>query len=103
MSDQKGTPALTSTQSIQLNKLLGMPFTARLVLGGCTMEIADVLTLGQGSVLEMETSINDPLELWVNDRLVAKAETVVVNEKIGARIVQITPPEEWLKEMTTVE
>ena len=67
------------------------------------MEIGDILTLGQGSILELTNSVDAPFELWVNNRLIAKAETVVVNEKFGARIVKIDSPKDRLKDMASFD
>lgn len=83
-----------------MEKLLDMHFTARLVLGSCAMEIGDILTLGQGAVLEFDTPISEPLKLYVDDHMIAKAESVVVNERFGARIKEITPREKRLQGMS---
>ncbi len=86
-------------RDIQLEKLLEMQFKARLILGGCTMEIGDVLRLGQGAVIELDTQITDSLQVWVNEKPVARAETVVINERFGAKITEIASKEDRLKEM----
>lgn len=91
------------TRAVQMEKLLDMPFKARLILGGCTMEVGDILSLGQGAVLELETPVTEDLQVWVNDRLIAKAESVVVNERFGAKITEIASQEERLKDMADVE
>lgn len=90
-------------QSMQLEKLLDMEFQARLVLGGVSMEVGNILRLGQGAVLELDTALTEPLQVWVNDRLIAKAEPVVVNEHFGARITEIASKEERLKDMADVD
>lgn len=91
------------TQAIQLDKLLGLEFKTRLVLGECSMDIGDIISLGHGAVLELDTHISAPLQIWVNDKLIAKAETVVVNERFGAKIVEISATEERLKGIADVE
>ncbi len=101
MKKNKKTKTAQVSQSIQLEKLLDMRFNARLILGSCTMEIGDILGLGQGAILELDTPTHEPLELWVNDRMIAKAETVVVNERFGARITEISPTAERLKDMAS--
>ncbi len=101
-TEKRETTKTKKTQTMQLEKLLDMQFSARLILGGCTMEIDDILSLGQGAVLELDTPINEPIQVWVNDRLIAKAETVVVNERFGAKIVEIASREERLKDMADV-
>lgn len=100
---KEDTPKYNELQAVQLEKLLDMEFRTRLVLGAVNMEIADILSLGQGAVLELDKAITEPLQLWVNDRLIAKAETVVVNEHFGARITEIASKEELLKDMADVD
>ena len=90
-------------RSKQMESLLGMKFTARLVLGKCKMEIGDILNIGQGAVIELDTPVRDSLKLYVNDRLIAEAETVVVHEKFGAKIEKIEPTAQRLKDIATPE
>ena len=90
---------MNANQSMQLEKLLDMPFTVRLMLGTCTMEVGDIISLGQGAVIEFETPVSENLQLWVNDHPIAKASSVVVNERYGAKILEISPQEERLISM----
>ncbi|MGK5093502.1 FliM/FliN family flagellar motor switch protein [Deltaproteobacteria bacterium TL4] len=103
MKNENKKENFNAKQWAQMEQLLDLPITARLVLGGCNLEIGDILTLGQGSVLELDSVTEEPIQLWVNNRLIAKAETVVVNEKFGAKIVDIASAEERLKSMATFE
>ena len=103
MDSKKKRKKKQDSQAMQLEKLLDMKFKARLILGGCTMEIGEVLRLGQGAVLELDTPINEALQVWVNEKLIAKAETVVVNERFGARITEIASKAERLKDMADVD
>ena len=80
-----------------------MPVTARLVLGECSMEIDEILRLGQGSMLELGTKVEDNLTLYINDEEIAKAKSVTVGDKLGAQIVEISPTEKRLKELTDLE
>tara|TARA_B100001750_G_C15209276_1_gene447452 strand:+ start:299 stop:613 length:315 start_codon:yes stop_codon:yes gene_type:complete len=87
----------------QIRKLLKMPVTARLVLGECSMEIDEILRLGQGSMLELGTKVEDNLTLYINDEEIAKAKSVTVGDKLGAQIVEISPTEKRLKDITDLE
>ena len=80
-----------------------MPVTARLVLGECRMEIDEILRLGQGSMLELGTKVEDNLTLYINDEEIAKAKSVTVGDKLGAQIVEISPTEKRLKDLTDLE
>ena len=80
-----------------------MPVTARLVLGECSMEIDEILRLGQGSMLELGTKVEDNLTLYINDEEIAKAKSVTVGDKLGAQIVEISSTEKRLKDITDLE
>ena len=58
------------------------------------MLINDLLQLGQGSVIELTKLTGEPLEVLVNQKLVARGEVVVVNEKFGVRLTDIVSPME---------
>ena len=63
-------------------------------VGRAKMYIADLLSLGQGSVIELHRLVGEELEIYVNGHLLATGEVVVVNEKFGARITKILTPHE---------
>ena len=84
----------------QFHKLMEMPVTARLVLGECRMDIEEILKLGQGSMLELSTMVNEDLKLYINDAEIAKAKSVMVGEKLGAQIKEISSTEDRLKDLT---
>jgi len=86
-------------QSMNVEFLLGMPLTVTFEVGRAKMEISDLLSLGQGSVLELHRLVGETLDLMVNNRLIARGEVVVINEKFGARLTEIIPPEERIKRM----
>jgi flagellar motor switch protein FliN/FliY len=58
------------------------------------MSIQDLLGLGPGAVIELEKLAGEPLDILVNDRLIARGEAVVVNDKFGVRITDIVSPSE---------
>ena len=66
-------------------------------LGRGKMFLRDVLRLVEGSVVELEKLAGDPLDIYVNDRLVGKGEVLVLNENFCVRITQIFSPEECLR------
>jgi flagellar motor switch protein FliN/FliY len=68
-------------------------------VGRAKMSINDLLSLGQGSVLELHRLVGENLDMFVSGKLIAQGEVVVSNEKFGARITQIIPPEERIKKM----
>ncbi len=66
-------------------------------VGRAKMLISDLLTLGQGSVVELHRLVGDELDFMVNGKLIAKGEVVVVNKKFGCRVTSIVPPEDRIK------
>ena len=80
-------------------QLPNMNLTSRLILGECRMEIAEILKLGQGSVVELEAMSDQPLELWVNDQRIARVRPVLSQNKVCAQIQEITSKAERIKEI----
>ena len=103
MSDTKKESESSKNTVPQFHKLIEMPVTARLVLGECRMDIEEILTLGQGSMLELNTMMNEDLKLYINDTEIAKAKSVMVGEKLGAQIKEISSTEDRLKDLTDLE
>ncbi len=83
-----------------LNLILDIPLQVRVELGRTKMLINDLLQLGQGSVIELAKLVGEPLEVLVNDKLVARGEVVVVNERFGVRLTDIITPMERVEALT---
>jgi flagellar motor switch protein FliN/FliY len=79
--------------------LLDIPLEITVVLGSTNMLIKDLLQLGQGSVVELEKLAGEPMEILVNNKLVARGEVVVVNEKFGIRLTDIISPAERINQL----
>ena len=84
-----------------LDLILDIPLTVTVELGRSKMLINDLLQLGQGSVVELTKLVGEPLEVLVNNKLVARGEVVVVNEKFGVRLTDIVTPMERVKSLAT--
>lgn len=69
--------------------LLDVPLEVTVQLGRTRMTIQDLLALAPGSVVELDKIAGEPLDIVVNDRLIARGEAVVVNDKFGVRITDI--------------
>jgi flagellar motor switch protein FliN len=95
--DEASSAASGETKSLDL--ILDIPLTVAVELGRSKMLINDLLQLGQGSVIELTKLVGEPLEVLVNQKLVARGEVVVVNEKFGVRLTDIVSPMERVKSL----
>ncbi|VAX18254.1 Flagellar motor switch protein FliN [hydrothermal vent metagenome] len=86
--------------SSEVERILDIPLQVSVELGRTKMLINDLLQLGQGSVIELSKLVGEPLEILVNEKLVAKGEVVVINEKFGVRLTEIITPQERIESMT---
>ncbi|GBD95529.1 MAG TPA: flagellar motor switch protein FliN [Nitrospirae bacterium] len=84
------------TVSRDIEFLLDIPVEITVQLGMTRMLIKELLQLGQGSVVELDKLAGEPMEILANNRLVARGEVVVVNEKFGVRLTDIISPTERL-------
>ncbi len=82
-----------------LDFILDIPLTISVELGRAKMIINDMLQLGQGSVLELTKLAGEPLDIYVNGKLMARGEVVLVNDKFGVRLTDIISPVERVKKL----
>ncbi|MFC1714105.1 flagellar motor switch protein FliN [Candidatus Poribacteria bacterium] len=90
-----GSPNTTGS----INFLLDVPLDVTVELGRTKIALRDMLQLGPGSVIELDKLIGEPVDLLVNDKLIAKGEVVVFDENFGVRITDIINPEERIKSL----
>jgi len=92
-----GAPARAGTaddsaKALDLSRMkmvLDVPLKVTVELGRTKLLVNDLLQLGQGSVIELDKMAGEPMEIYVNDKLVALGEVVVVNEKFGVRLTDV--------------
>mgnify|MGYP001545833280 CR=1 FL=1 len=80
---------LSRTDFSKLKMILDVPLKVSVELGRTKMLVNDLLQLGQGSVIELDKIAGEPMEILINDKLVAMGEVVVVNEKFGVRLTDV--------------
>ena len=80
--------------NVDIAFLMDIKLNVTFEVGRAQMFISDLLSLGQGSVIELHRLVGEDLEIFVNGHLLATGEVVVVNEKFGAKITKILNPEE---------
>ena len=93
--------SLSTTEAVNLDFLLDVQLHTTFEVGRSQMVVSDLLTLGQGSVVELHRLVGEELDLFVNGKLIAKGEVVVVNEKFGCRISEIISPQDRVKHLAT--
>ena len=82
-----------------MDLILDIPVTVSIELGRTRVAVADILQLGQGSVLELDKLAGEPLEVLVQGRIIGKGEVVVVNEKFGIRLTDVISPAERVESL----
>jgi flagellar motor switch protein FliN/FliY len=101
--DSKGPdinrPNRNSGMMQSLDFILDIPLRVTVELGRTKMTVSDVLQLSQGSVVELLKFAGEPLEILVNEKLIARGEVVVVNEKFGIRVTDIISPVERIEQL----
>ena len=93
LADEKILEAASVDNNPNLDVILNIPVQVSLELGKAKMDLRELLQLGQGSVVELERMIDEPLDVLVNGALVARGEVVVVDNKFGIRLTDIVSPE----------
>lgn len=84
---------------VNLDFILDIPLEITVELGRTKMLINDLLKLGQGSVIELTKPAGDTLEILANNRLIAKGDVVVMNDKYGIRLTEVISPVERLEKL----
>lgn len=82
-----------------LDVVLNIPVDVSLELGRATVDLQSLIELSQGSVIELNRLVDEPVDVLVNGKLVAKAEVVVVDNKFGARITDVVSPEKRVEKL----
>lgn len=88
-------PAFTQSPdgNITLEAVSDIPVQISVVLGKTSMQVQQLLKLGRGAVVELDRKVGEPVDIFVNNRLVARGEVVVVEDKIGVTMTEIIKAE----------
>jgi flagellar motor switch protein FliN/FliY len=90
---------VTPQDKKNLDFILDIPLQVTVELGRTKLLVKDILQLNQGSVVELTKLAGEPLDIFVNSKLVARGEAVVINEKFGVRLVDIVSPNERVEKV----
>ena len=91
-----GKPA---SEESNLEAILDVPVTISMEVGRTYLSIRNLLQLNQGSVVELDRLAGEPLDVLVNNTLIAHGEVVVVNDKFGVRLTDVVSPAERVKKL----
>jgi flagellar motor switch protein FliN/FliY len=84
----KGSTGAEGTEA-GLEAVYNIPVTVKAVLGETKLQISQLLKLGRGAVVELDRKVGDASDIYVNDRLVARGEVVIVEDKLGVTMTEI--------------
>ncbi|MEL7537850.1 MAG: flagellar motor switch protein FliN [Pseudomonadota bacterium] len=88
------TPTPPRGADINLDVVMDVPVNVALRVGQASISIRDLIALVEGSVIELDREATDPMDVLVNDTLVAHGEIVVVDDKFGVRLTDVVSPGE---------
>jgi flagellar motor switch protein FliN/FliY len=72
-----------------LDPVLNVPITVTAILGHTELPISDVLKLAPGSIIELDRAVGEPIDIYINDRIVARGEVVLVDERLGVTLSEV--------------
>ncbi|MEQ1789140.1 MAG: flagellar motor switch protein FliN [Rickettsiales bacterium] len=78
-----------NSDSLSLETVYDIPVQVTVVLGRTSMQVNQLLKLGRGAVIELDQKVGEPIDIFVNNRLVARGEVVVVEDRIGVTMTEI--------------
>jgi len=103
MAEDSATQAESGSRSkkedVNLDFVLDLPLEVVVEMGRAKIVINDLLQLSQGSVINLDKAAGEPMEILVNNKLLARGEAVVVNEKFGIRLTEIISQRERLENL----
>jgi flagellar motor switch protein FliN len=83
-------PATRTPKTVaDLEQILDVPVNVSAVLGKMRMEVSQLLKMAPGQLLELDRKVGEAIDIYVNNRLVARGEVVVVDEKLGVTMTEI--------------
>src|SRR5262245_7814247 len=87
----KGAPddAEPRRTATDLEAVYDIPVTVQAILGKSAMEVSQLLKLGKGAVVQLDRKVGEAIDIYVNDRLVARGEVVLVEDRLGVTMTEI--------------
>jgi len=91
---QKNDNQSAETQEINLQAVYDIPLKVKVVLGSTDLKLNQILKLNKGAIIELDKKIGDPVDLFVGDKLVARGEIVLVDNKVGVTLTELAKSEQ---------
>jgi flagellar motor switch protein FliN/FliY len=88
---ESGTPSddVPKRTATDLEAVYDVPVTVQAILGKSAMEVSELLKLGKGTVVQLDRKVGEAIDIYVNDRLVARGEVVLVEDRLGVTMTEI--------------
>ena len=89
LNSDTGGEAVAKHSAQDLEAVFDVPVTVSAILGKSAMEVSQLLKLGKGTVVELDRKVGEAIDIYVNDRLVARGEVVLVEDRLGVTMTEI--------------
>ena len=89
LNNEAPAEAAPKHSAVDLEAVFDVPVTVSAVLGKSSMEVSQLLKLGKGTVVELDRKVGEAIDIYVNNRLVARGEVVIVDERLGVTMTEI--------------
>ena len=98
LKDEPGAPPVDPQEQPPINAreleaVYDIPVQVSAVLGKATMQVSQLLKLGRGAVVELDRKVGEAIDIYVNNRLVARGEVVIVEDRLGVTMTEIIKAE----------
>ena len=89
MSNKNNTNTGHEIEELTLESLYDVPVNISILLGKTSMPLSKLLKLSKGAVIELDRMVNDAIDIYVNNKIVAKGEIVIIEDKVGVKLTEI--------------
>ncbi|MBW1727873.1 MAG: flagellar motor switch protein FliN [Deltaproteobacteria bacterium] len=87
------------SEKYDMDLILDLPLDVSVELGKVKMPVNELLQIGRGSILELTKPVGEPLDIYINNKLIAKGEVVILDDKFGVRVADIINPVDRVKSL----
>jgi flagellar motor switch protein FliN len=98
-SDASQDNGSQQNEKYDMDLILDLPLDVSVELGKVKIPVNELLQLGRGSILELTKPVGEPLDIYINNKLIAKGEVVILDDKFGIRVADIINPVDRVKSL----